>query len=439
MHITKLVIEKLFGRFDYAIDINNPQNGITILTAPNGYGKSTILKILQSFASGDYYYFIREKFDSITIFFDSAPSVKISQEEGDIRGQQVTFSCGLMTTKIKDPFEENGDDRTFFIDRALPFLTRTGPRSWRHDRSGEHLDRIDILSRYGDHPALRRKFRKEEWLENIRKSLKVFSIPTNRLKVADPDGGDGDSSALMVASIAKDIAGRIQAAIRHQFEAGRLRETSFPTRLIDSLSKSHIPARESIAESIDAVQDFENRFARLGLLPHTGTTQQLSIHAQLTEPSTLVVLKTYLDDIRDKFSLLNSLADKLDVFTSSINELFTFTSAETSADEGIIIRSSDGNKDKLQLNVLSSGEQHLIVLIGKLVFNTEPGSLILIDEPEISFHPEWQEKFLNIIEDIRKVTKFTALVATHSPIMIGDRWETAIELAELYRHGGGDI
>lgn len=432
MHIQKIDIVQLFGRFDYSIDLSNPVNGITILTAPNGYGKSTILKILQSFASGDYYYFIREKFSSITVHFNDALPVKISHEPGDVEAQQVTFSCENLVTKVKDPFEDNGDDRTFFIERALPFLTRMGPRTWRHDRSGEVLDRIDVLSRYGDHPALRRKFRKEEWLETIRKSLKVFSIPTNRLKVADTDGPSAEPSTLMVASIAKDISGRIQVAIRNQFEAGRIRETSFPTRLINSLSTSYIPARESIADSINAVQNYESRFARLGLLPHTQTTQQLSVHAQLTEPATLIVLKTYLDDIREKFDLLNSLADKLDVFSSSINELFTFTTAETSADEGIIIRSKDGIKEKLPLNLLSSGEQHLIVLVGKLVFNTEPGSLILIDEPEISFHPEWQEKFLSILEKIRTVTKFNALVATHSPIMIGDRWETAIELAELY-------
>ncbi|MNR19906.1 hypothetical protein D3C85_1367230 [compost metagenome] len=81
---------------------------------------------------------------------------------------------------------------------------------------------------------------------------------------------------------------------------------------------------------------------------------------------------------------------------------------------------------------LSSGEQHLIVILGKLVFKTEPGSLVLIDEPEISFHPEWQEKFLDILESIRQINGFTSVVATHSPMVIGHRWDDTVELAELY-------
>ncbi|MBC3450152.1 AAA family ATPase [Pseudomonas mosselii] len=433
MHILSISVEKLFGRFDYKIDLT-PATGIAILTAPNGYGKSTILKILQSFASGDYYYFIREKFDSISISFSDGTSLDITRSEEDIKKQQVTIKCGRNSTKVRDPFEDNGDDTSYFIDRALPFLTRVGPKSWKHDRSGEILDRLEILSRYGSHPSLKRRLRKEDWLEQIRASLRIYSIPTNRLKVGDASHSASESSALMVGSIAKEIADRIQVAIRTQFEIGRIKETSFPTRLIESLTKGEVPTKESIVDSIDSVQEYESRFARLGLLPQASTTKQLSYHVQLSDPATLVVLKTYLDDIREKFSKLNDLAEKLDVFTGSINELFAFTSAEPSPDTGIIIRAKDGEKEELPLSLLSSGEQHLIVLIGKLVFNTEPGSMVLIDEPEISFHPEWQEKFLEILERIRSVSNFTAIIATHSPIMIGDRWEDTIELAELYNN-----
>ena len=38
--------EKLFGRFDYDIIFNS--EGLTIITGPNGYGKSTILKSIEA-------------------------------------------------------------------------------------------------------------------------------------------------------------------------------------------------------------------------------------------------------------------------------------------------------------------------------------------------------------------------------------------------------
>lgn len=315
-------------------------------------------------------------------------------------------------------------------------MTRVGPKTWRHDRTGEVFDRAEILSRYGDHPIFRRNIKRDEWLEKSRRSLKVFSIPTNRLKFEedfDVRGHAAAKSSLMVGALAKDIQDKIQFAIRNQFEEGRKKETNFPTRLMDSLKAGVSPTREAIVESIKAVQEYEERYTRLGLVPHTGTTEQLNVHAESSENAGMLVLKTYLDDIREKFSLLDDLARRLDVFCSSINSLIAFKEIETSADEGIVVRVCDGERQPISLSVLSSGEQHLIFLIGKLVFSTNRGTLLLIDEPEISFHPEWQEKFLLILEEIRKLNGFTVLLATHSPILIGERWDSVIELAEQYR------
>lgn len=44
MKLLNIRMEKLFGQFDYDITLNQNE-GITILTGPNGYGKTTILNI----------------------------------------------------------------------------------------------------------------------------------------------------------------------------------------------------------------------------------------------------------------------------------------------------------------------------------------------------------------------------------------------------------
>lgn len=435
--IEKLEITKLFGRFNYILDFSEKKSGISILTAPNGFGKSTILKIIERFVSGDYFYFINESFDSIKFTLASGDKITITRQDDDQKNGHVSIINGRKTVKVRNPFDDQTKgDQLFLIDRTLPFLTRVSQKTWRHDRTGEIFNSLQILQRYGDHPNFRRQFRQTDWLEEIRKSLSVFSIPTHRLKADEPSSETrfdaGNSSSLMVDAIAKEIKEKIQLAIRNQFEIGRKKETSFPTRLIESLSSNIAPSRESVRESINAVQEYEERFSRLGLVPNTGTTKQFGDHAESTETAGMLVLKTYLDDIREKFSELDDLARQLDVFCNSINALLAFKAIETSADEGIIVRVIDGERQRLSLPVLSSGEQHLIVLIGKLIFDTNQGSLVLIDEPEISFHPEWQEKFIGILEDIRGVNGFSALVATHSPILIGDRWEDVIELAEQH-------
>lgn len=443
LRLQRVEIDKLFDRFDYKINIDEGDGGIKIITAPNGYGKSTILKIIRSFASGDYFYFIRERFKNIRFILSNEVIIEILRLEDDQEKSQVTIRSGQNSVKIKDPFGSGeAHDRSIFIERSLPFLSRIGLRQWRHDHTGEIFDRAELLARYGEELVFRRRTKSEEWLEQLRTSLSVFSIPTNRLQSENDAKSSPDAKAsgvLMVSAIAREVKERIQLAIRKQFEAGRSKETSFPTRLIESLRFGTSPSRDSVTDSIRAVQEYEERFARLGLVPQTGATKQLNYHAESSETAGMLVLKTYLDDIREKFSLLDDLARQLDVFCTSINSLVAFKSIETSADAGIIMRIPDGNKEQLPLNVLSSGEQHLIVLIGKLVFSTTAESLVLIDEPEISFHPEWQEKFLAILEEIRKVNGFSVLVATHSPILIGDRWDNVIELAEQYRGSGEQL
>jgi predicted ATP-binding protein involved in virulence len=440
MKITRLEIFGLFDRFNYDIDLFSHENNISILTAPNGYGKSTILKIIDNFASGNHYYFIREAFELIRFHLSDSSVVEILRVEDDRKNDQITIRCGSNLSKVKDIFSDNeGQGRAFSIEHTLPFLTRIGPKNWRHDRTGEVFDINEIINRYGDHPVFRRRTKRDEWIEKIRKSLNVFSISTNRLKQEiemDFRSENGRGSTLMVDSIAKEIKENIQTAIINQFESGRKKETSFPTRLIESLKDGVPPARETVINSIKAVQEYEERYSRLGLVPNTGTTEQLNVHAESTETAGMLVLKTYLDDIIEKFSLFEDLANRLDIFCSSINGLLAFKEISTSADEGILIRVIDGNRKPLNRSALSSGEQHLVVLIGKLVFDTKQGSLVLIDEPEISFHPEWQEKFLGILDEIGSLNGFSVLIATHSPILIGDRWSDVIELAEQYGHQG---
>ncbi|MBO7251019.1 MAG: ATP-binding cassette domain-containing protein [Oscillospiraceae bacterium] len=66
--IKSIEIVGLFGRFNYRIA--TMPGGITILTGPNGFGKSTILKIISALSTSDLMYFLQLEFKTITINFD---------------------------------------------------------------------------------------------------------------------------------------------------------------------------------------------------------------------------------------------------------------------------------------------------------------------------------------------------------------------------------
>ena len=69
---------------------------------------------------------------------------------------------------------------------------------------------------------------------------------------------------------------------------------------------------------------------------------------------------------------------------------------------------------------LSSGEkQMLVIMLTVLVENGEPHAL-LMDEPEISLHIEWQQRLIGLIRELNP--KAQIILSTHSPALIMDGW-----------------
>lgn len=69
---------------------------------------------------------------------------------------------------------------------------------------------------------------------------------------------------------------------------------------------------------------------------------------------------------------------------------------------------------------LSSGEkQMLVILLTVLVEDGKPCALIM-DEPEISLHIDWQQKLISLIRQLNPNAQI--ILSTHSPALIMDGW-----------------
>lgn len=133
-------------------------------------------------------------------------------------------------------------------------------------------------------------------------------------------------------------------------------------------------------------------------------------------------LLVYLNDLEEKLNVFNPILEKLDLFTTILNERrFTYKSISIDQSKGFTFK--DHRDKDLTLEQLSSGEQHEVVLLYELIFNTRANSLVLIDEPEISLHITWQKEFLKDLLKIIELQQFQVIVATHSPSIINDRWD----------------
>lgn len=67
------------------------------------------------------------------------------------------------------------------------------------------------------------------------------------------------------------------------------------------------------------------------------------------------------------------------------------------------------------LDSLSSGEKQLALLLIEIMRRIVHGSIILIDEPEISLHPTWQRGLVVALDKIIEQYDAQVIMATHSP------------------------
>lgn len=82
----------------------------------------------------------------------------------------------------------------------------------------------------------------------------------------------------------------------------------------------------------------------------------------------------------------------------------------------------------IPLYKLSSGEKQLLLILMRVFLMEEQPYVLLMDEPEISLHIEWQYK---LFEEIRRLNPNCQIItSTHSPSLFGDGWGDKLVFVE---------
>ncbi|BCX67946.1 AAA family ATPase [Pseudomonas izuensis] len=77
------------------------------------------------------------------------------------------------------------------------------------------------------------------------------------------------------------------------------------------------------------------------------------------------------------------------------------------------------NNKKIKIKDASSGEQCVVMTMLGIASQIEDGSLICIDEPEVCLHPEWQERYIELLMSMfSRFKRCHFVIATHSPQIV---------------------
>jgi predicted ATP-binding protein involved in virulence len=116
--------------------------------------------------------------------------------------------------------------------------------------------------------------------------------------------------------------------------------------------------------------------------------------------------------------------------TKALESLFLTTKLTDLESEELIFESANGQRIKFE--DLSNGEQNLYFRAIYLSTLNPQNSIIMIDEPEDSLHPTWQQKVMQLYQNIGENNQ--VIVATHSPHIIGSSKAEEVFLLQIDAH-----
>jgi hypothetical protein len=185
MQLESVKIDGLFDRFNYEIELRRPEK-ITIIHAPNGFGKTVLLNLINAFFSGQFSIFFKHNFAKVFLRFDNSETIIITKSRGaDLFEKQVekarppTIEIGLYTPNGRtEQITLNQTETIPDFSRFLPFIIPAGPDMWLDENADEILTTQEVLGRYSNAfpPAMRKSVELPEWLKEITNSTECRLI-----------------------------------------------------------------------------------------------------------------------------------------------------------------------------------------------------------------------------------------------------------------------
>ncbi|MFD4368674.1 AAA family ATPase [Rhodococcus sp. NPDC058521] len=437
MRLVSAQITNVLGTYDHQLAFG-ADDDFVIIYGPNGVGKTKFLEIIHALSRLDVRTLSKLPFSTATLEYSDGYSIVAKPVRGDggtraLGKPHVSFELGMPKKKRRVSWIFKGDDNESWLVENTSWRPFDG-EMWEDRTDGELVPLSELVRRFRGKSSNETPMPKE--FEKYKEAALTYLIETQRLRIESDEYssvarrrvryGFGNSPNRKSSKIAEHAMKMRKLVNDAQTEHSRI------TQQLDRTFPNRVLGRASSGDLVDS--DIRRRYieqdefrSRLGRVASVALEDALSLPDRELHDWELHLLSLYLDDANKKLAPFEVLLQKIELFEDIVNSRLLNKRLQVTADEGLTV--VDVLQERaIELDSLSSGEQHEIILMFDLLFNVQKGSLVMIDEPEISLHVVWQLAFIPDVQRIADLSGFRFVVATHSPQIINDSWNRAVRL-----------
>ncbi|QNH00393.1 AAA family ATPase [Pseudomonas sediminis] len=467
MRINRLVAEHVHGTFPIDITFNDD---LTFITGLNGCGKTTALRLLMALLTPNL-----EEFSAIDF---SRAEVSLQERDQEVSIYARRFEEGLILAISTIPIElriSSAELQLFSESKT----TTDGSKSPVHEKIAGH-DVIQAILKLSTPMflGLDRRFyiQSSPWEDNYDARRRDFHA---RRFFAEDRGFRGAAAAGLL-DVSYLASSRMQEILTLQESLDETFRKTLLTRVFeykpsDMADFGRLPSRaelESYRERLSRIESaaealkvplpeikaalsnfFEGMSKVVDVLENKSKqTRSRTKGARKETQSTdkdkdidkihveWIINKPQADRILEHLQLLSTFGDNrdqlrepIDKFVKLINSFLEQTGKRlvvVPSGELAISLLGEGQSNTLRsITALSSGERQLLVMLAHLSLNRslDKSGIFIVDEPELSLHLDWQEKFVDAIQEANPSVQL--IMATHSPAIILDRTENCVSMS----------
>lgn len=384
-HITEFRIDGLLGRQKPIHIILN--RGVNVFFGENGSGKTTLLKILDAALSrnGEEMQRLPVERAEVDIYVISEKRViKHIWERRDAKS--ISFS-ERQRDSIDSEYIESSDGKYLLFERALPEV------DWKLT------------------PSRRKKnIQGKGWAHTFMPTTRLYfgDVALGRFGVSRSNLSEKELDQAFAESVNRawlQFYSQTLNEVRHIQEAGLrtvLRQVLNPT--IDRTSESQSDS-SAVYQRVGRFLERQSESNEISLGSLADFRRRYKLDADL---------RRIIDNLDNVEKKIEKAMIPVDSFLSTINTLFSRGKSLTLSDNELQVLLADGRN--LSISGLSSGEKHLIKIL--LAAMTSGPNSVLIDEPELSMHIDWQRIFTRTILSLNPECQL--IVASHSPEVMAE-------------------